>query len=347
MTPHCLLALGLFTGIAPQPEANLVDVHVHLNGIKRVRPKIVWDFPAAGDELVKMMDRLGIAKAIVMPPPASFDREAVYQYDALLPVIRSHPNRLFLAAGGDALNPMIVNTRADAVTAEIRSTFSSQAEQMIKDGAKAFGEMMVLHFSFSDKHPFEQVAGDHPLYLLLADIAAKHGVPIDLHMEAVPADQALPKKLVGRSANNPAQIGATLPGLERLLAHNRQAKIVWQHIGWDNTGHMTIALLRDLLKKHSNLFLALKAVQPEREAFRVSDNDVLDAQRQLRPGWLELFQEFPDRFVVGSDEFVHRAGQARMAGPPSLAETWRILDRLPPQLRASIGSANAGRIYGL
>ena len=36
---------------------------------------------------------------------------------------------------------------------------------------------------------------DHPLYLLLADIAAQHGVPIDLHMEAVPADDAFARGL--------------------------------------------------------------------------------------------------------------------------------------------------------
>ncbi len=27
---------------------------------------------------------------------------------------------------------------------------------------------------------------DHPLFLVLAEVAAKYGIPIDLHMEAVP-----------------------------------------------------------------------------------------------------------------------------------------------------------------
>ena len=53
-------------------------------------------------------------------------------------------------------------------------------------GAAGFGEMAAEHFSGGT--PYQFAPPDHPLFLLLADIAARHDVPIDQHMNAVPRD---------------------------------------------------------------------------------------------------------------------------------------------------------------
>ncbi len=229
---------------------------------------------------------------------------------------------------------------------KIRSDFEREAEEIARNGARAFGEMAALHFSFHETHPFEQVAPDHPLYVLLADIAARFDMAIDLHMEAVLEDQPLPKGLTGISPKNPATIHATIPAFERLLAHNRNARIVWQHIGWDNTGHMTPDLLRRLLNAHSNLFLAIKVVRTEREPFR-SGNNIVDSKLRILPDWLKLIGDYADRFVIGADEFVGPAGGADRRGPPSFEDTWSVLGQLRPELRARVGRENAARIYAL
>ena len=74
---------------------------------------------------------------------------------------------------------------------------------MIKDGALGFGEITALHLSFRRTHPFEETPPDHPLYVLLADIAARLGVPIDIHMEAVSGGTAVPGWIQKRSSLNP------------------------------------------------------------------------------------------------------------------------------------------------
>jgi hypothetical protein len=51
---------------------------------------------------------------------------------------------------------------------------------------------------------------------MLADIAAEHGVPIDLHMEAVPEDMALPAGL--KSPPNPPQLHANIAALQSHFA---------------------------------------------------------------------------------------------------------------------------------
>jgi predicted TIM-barrel fold metal-dependent hydrolase len=290
------------------------------------------------------MDRYSVAKALIMPPPRASDNLDPTEVQELLGVASRHPDRFFVAAGGDVLNPMIHECNASEATDEVLARFESEAERLVRLGIKAFGEMTALHLSFKANHPFEETSPDHPLFLLLADIAARHGIPIDLHMEAVPTDVPIP---AGFSGNNPSTLRANIPGLERLLTHNQNARIVWQHIGWDNTGQMTVKLLRRLLKTHPNLYLALRV---EERLFAMDrspmPNRIVDERWQIRQEWRAFFEEFPDRFVIGTDEFFGVPGRSRQA-PQSFEETWRILDQLPPALAAKIGRENAVRIYNL
>ena len=99
---------------------------------------------------------------------------------------------------------------------------------------------------------FESTPPDHPLFLVLADIAADNDMPIDLHMEAVPQDMPTPPRFALRGPN-PSNLKENISALERLLDHNPRPRIIWAHAGWDNTGERTVRLMRSLLAKHPNL----------------------------------------------------------------------------------------------
>ena len=102
--------------------------------------------------------------------------------------------------------------------------FRREAEAIVKAGAVGFGEIAAEHFSSGrGNHPYESTRPDHPLLLALADIAAEHDMPIDLHMEAVPQDMPFPGRRAGGA--NPENLKENISGLERLLAHNRNARI--------------------------------------------------------------------------------------------------------------------------
>ncbi len=212
--------------------------------------------------------------------------------------------------------------------------------ELLQQGAVGFGEMTALHFSFRSIHPFVEAPPDHPLFLLLADIAARNDVPIDLHIEAVPKDMATPRRFMFISPLNPPSLRENIGALERLLAHNRGARIVWDHIGWDNTGGLSPKLLRGLLERHSNLYLQLKVSTLPPATF--PEHDLLDSKGILRPQWLELIQSFPDRCVLGSDSFM-----ARPDFEEGMRRTGSLLKQLPPDLARKVGSENAIRIYRL
>lgn len=309
--------------------------------------KMIKDYEAAAANLISKMDKLGIEKAVIMPPPQSPNQPGGYTYEDLLGAVRKYPTRLALAAGGGELSPLITAANASNVTEETKEIFRQKVAEMIQDGAKAFGEMAALHYSFHSTHVFNQIPADHPLFLLLADLAAEYNVPIDLHMEAVLEDEPTSQALRRRSSNNPAVTKATIPGFERLLAHNRSAKIVWTHVGWDNTGHLTVELLRRLLTDHSNLYGAIKFVSQEYETFGLGNKIAKEPSLELDEGWLQLLRDFPDRFMVGADEFVGITGKTTRKGPPSLEDTWTLIAKLPEDIRAKVGRDNALRVYRL
>jgi hypothetical protein len=128
----------------------------------------------------------------------------------------------------------------------------------------------------------------------------------------------LPPRLASACAANPATLAANISAFERPLAHNREAKIVWQHLSWDNTGQLTLVLVRRLLAAYGNLDLTLRApvLPPGASGGRTPPNRITDMDGGIRSEWLDLMRDLPDRFIIGADDFiVSRA--ARQGGPSS------------------------------
>ncbi|OGF68015.1 MAG: hypothetical protein A2Y62_20460 [Candidatus Fischerbacteria bacterium RBG_13_37_8] len=345
-------------------ENEYVDVHIHLdpmalqkegfsftkrsnNPRKSNEEKI--DYKDLGKNIISIMDKMGVERAMLMPPPQVPSQQGIkYTYATCLSVIKYYPDRLLLGGGGDNLNPLIYQYGREEITQEIRAQFRKEAEKLVKAGIKVFGEMAALHLSMQEHHIFSQVDPDHPLFLLLADIAAEHNIPIDLHMEAVPEDILMPEAILKISSRNPKKLKANISGLENLLKHNRKAKIVWQHIGWDNIGFMTIERLTGLLKKHSNLYLAIRVEyrQMQMDKSGKMANRIVDDNWKIYPEWVKFMTDFSDRIVVGSDDFM---GMIKQQARPkdSFKETWRIMEQLPEEIARKIGRSNAVRIYNL
>jgi hypothetical protein len=248
------------------------------------------------------MDGLGVKKTLIMPPPFPPDFLRTYDYTELVEATKKYPERFAVLAGGGSLNPMIHSISPEEVTSDIRDSFEQTAMSIIDDGAVGFGELTAEHFSLDTGHPYISSSPDHPLFLLLADIAGRRNVPIDIHMEAVPQDMPFPEELSGPP--NPATLRENIAAFERLLSHSGDARIIWAHAGWDNTGYRTVALMRQLLQRHPNLYMSIKiqrSLHPE--------NAPLDEKGEIRSEWMDLLRSFPDRFLIGSDMFYGVTGE--------------------------------------
>lgn len=337
------------TGTRPRPHGKIghlrfIDVHNHL--LIHYGPPSSGQMDTEGAARVALaeMERAGMSRMIILPPPFSPDHPGRYTYEALLPAVRNYPDRFSFMGGGGTLNPLIQQAVRDGtVTSALRAKFEKTAAAILAQGGVGFGEITAEHLSFDPQHPYEWAPPDHPLFLLLSDIAGRHGVVIDLHMEAVPEDMELPKRRRLQSPNNPRLLRENIRGLERLLAHNRTAKIIWAHAGWCNTGRRTASLTAQLLERHSNLYMSFK-LRPD----SLEETRPLTEDRRMKPEWLDLIRAYPDRFLIGSDRFFSTPkGQGRSGGPREGPGAERLLPLLPPELAQKVGVENAVRTFKL
>ena len=325
--------------MANTENVSIIDSHVHLDVNAGRRP----DYAGAAETALQTMEQFGIETAVIMSPPLPPAHPRPQDYRELLGVAKKFPGKFVVLAGGATLNPMIQEAgQQNEIDGPLRERFLETAETMLAQGAAGFGEITALHFSFNSTHPFEMVRPDHPLFLLLSDIAGRRGVTIDLHMEAVAEEMAVAQDLRDRSASNPARVPANIHAFERLLAHNRKATIIWQHAGWDNTGARSARLMGRLLDDHSNLFLGLK-MSPT-SLFK--ENDPIQRGAGLKPDWRALIAAHPDRFVLGSDYFAPAPGFNRRR-PPNLQPGLRIIELLPYGIKRKVAYENAQRLYRL
>lgn len=332
----CLLAVW-GAGVAAQ-DISWIDVHTHFQVAKGILPA------GAAEGAVDSMNRLGIERSLLMPPPQPDARQrGFHDLDDLQSAVRAHPGR-FALLGGSALNAMVHQTPAGAVDDAVKARFRQQALDYVKQGAVGFGEIALLHLSLpamGATHPYESVPGDHPLLLLLADIAAEQQRPVDLHFDLVPEDMPLPEALRA-NASNPERLEANAEPFKRLLAHNPKAVIIWSHVGFEPLLTRHPERVRQMLQAFPNLYMSFRL---NRSAPRPAA--ALDPAGRIKPQWLALVSEFPDRFMLGSDAFYGPAGSERGATDEGLQNLRSLLAQLPPDVARQVGRDNAIRLYRL
>ena len=89
-------------------------------------------------------------------------------------------------------------------------------------------------------------------------------------------------------------------------------------------------------KDHPNLYMEIK-YDP---GFPGKDPPIVD--EKLKPEWLRLYSDFPDRFIIGSDQHFDPPATAPLARAQQNA---LLLNQLPPDLRKKVAAENALRIY--
>jgi hypothetical protein len=327
---------------AQKPPVPWIDVHIHLTapgaaGLSRMAQT------AAAE-----MSRYGIAQSLVMPTPL-----APFQYRDFIEAMKQLPQGLAFLGGSSNLNPIIHDTPPDGVTGDIRKKFVALAEQVLDDGARGFGEMAALHFSLAEGHKYMRADPDHPLFLALAEVAGRRNVVIDLHLDPIIGTSPLATGL--KSPPNPKSVADNVKAFERLLAHDRRAKIVWAHGGMDPFGGMTPQLIGRLMDAHPNLYMSLRVAPPPMSVtpLGLHIRNKLMNEQGLDPGWLALLKRHGDRFVLGTDSFFVVEGGvspvgAFVAGNESkYLATNLFLSSLPRDLARKIASENAERLYRL
>ena len=330
-----LVLCGAATGTIAA-DRPIIDTHAHIELQSLTGATI--------EATVERMRKFGITHTILMSPPRPPGSRFGYEADDLRGLTDRYAGRFSVAGGGGGLNAHIGDANPQSVTDADRGRFRERAQALARNkDIVGFGEITVSHLSLrgmGEQHAYQASPPDHPLMLVLADVAASLKLPIDLHIDLVPEDMDLPK-FPNLNPSNPARLQGNQAAFERLLAYNRDAKIIWAHAGNDPLRTRNPQVQRGLLERHPNLYMSVRlTVGAPPPSF------ALDGELKLKPFWLELFKAFPERFVLGSDVF-HGVGVQRGPQEGALANFRILLDQLPPELADNIAYRNAQRLFNL
>lgn len=191
---------------------------------------------------------------------------------------------------------------------------SELAPDLIVPGLRPYRRRGELNTWFTDDAALAYVEG-----LLKKNKYASIG---EFHLYGKNADLPIPRRIVELAAEHNLILHAhsDADAVERLLAQDPTVKVLWAHSGFDSPGDIA-----SMLKKHDRLWADL--------AFRSE----VGSGGQLSEEWIELFTQFPDRMMLGTDTYTPE----RMYFIPDHAENARAwLTSLPDELASKVAWKN-------
>lgn len=154
----------------------------------------------------------------------------------------------------------------------------------------ALGEFEARHYVSSTNNRDIHTPVDSPGMQSIFALSSESGIPFLLHHEA--EDNLLPE-------------------LERMLVKYPNATVIWCHVGRNRNPNTwirfkSVSTVREYLNKYPNLYFDLVASKPgsKFEPTGYTDAILYKFATQgpiLAPEWKDLFEEFPDRFLIGAD----------------------------------------------
>lgn len=151
----------------------------------------------------------------------------------------------------------------------------------------------------------------------------------EFHISGRAADTEVVKNVVNFAVANNLYLHAHADdeAVEILMRHNPRAQIIWAHTGFGLSADRVAALL----SKYPKLWGEL--------SYR---SGITDGGGKLTAEWRELFEKFPDRFLLGSDTWISE----RWASYGDIMAGYRAwLNQLPPNIAAQIANGNAKALF--
>lgn len=177
---------------------------------------------------------------------------------------------------------------------------------------KGIGEISAAHFP-SPGLPEADYDPSSPLMRGILDLARKYKVPVMVHVEIT-----------------------RMRELSVLLDAYPDVPVIWAH-----GGYTPLFLARRMIERHPNLIYELSARTWPRHP-RAPDYTILKDGAEVWPEWLRLIEEYPMRFLVGTDAS-HRSLESENMKHASVQN---FLRQLSPGTRDKVARDNLLAVVG-
>jgi hypothetical protein len=299
----------------------IVDFHTHLNG----------DMEAG--RLLDLMDRTGVRSMVLMARYYANPQDAGYGSDSqAIGFARSHKGRFvpFVAGQRGELGQLSRHTWENP---EAAGWYLREAEEKLQSGELfGLGEYILFHHAY-DLGGWGQIGNevrlpaDSPLMQRIAALGAKYQVPVLFHLEAEPeqSEQAA-----------------------RLFEAHPDTTFIWAH----NCGRASADRIRQLLGRFPRLMCDLGGMMvtpSDRGGYgrywpkHTPYIHLVQADGgKVYPEMLRLFEDFSDRFLLGTDT----AHTPALRFYEERIEAFRqMLSQMSPATAKRIAYENAERLF--
>lgn len=179
---------------------------------------------------------------------------------------------------------------------------------------EGIGEVLTRHNYLSHLTGGEQARADHPALDPVYELAAEKHLPVSLHSDFGPP-----------SLHEPLY----LHELENALKKHPRTHIFWAHAGFARNMQIpgAVAIYRRLLTTYPNLSIDLAG------SFFAP---VVVPGGKADKEFVNLIEEFPDRFILGTDKVGHFGKEYE----ERVVQTYILLDALKPETAAKVAREN-------
>lgn len=317
LTVGCMAPISGYLETMP-----LFDAHNHLNRDE------------SAEMLIKWMEEAGVRRMVLVPRHYTSDGWATDEM--ALSYAQRFPDRFIPFIGGQRFDLW----EADAWRGD---SFFLEAKPKAESGQfGGLGEFIILHYTYTKyvSTTRQDLSGDvrlplnTPLMNRIFELGQKTGLPVLIHAEAEPA---------------------MTEEMRYMLREWPETKVIWAH----NCGRASASQVAEFLTEFKQLTCDLagmavpsynpfgwgifntRAGQDYRPNSHVTPIQGIDGK--INPSMRDLFERFPDRFMIGTD-IAHPFAYSRYKDV--VLAFRRLLSQLSPETARKIGHDNAERIFG-
>jgi hypothetical protein len=294
------------------------DTHTHL-------------FPVHDLKVVtEAMDLAQVGRLVLLPTPNSGRAPGTSTILGQMDLLRRNSKGAVLVmCGSDYLTPWMQSAaELGSVPDDIDRQMARLARDLKSGACAGVGEIGFRHYDKTGQQLAIDLPAGYPPLLAIAETAAKSNAPLDLHAE--PAEP--------RGTRHDAEVFGTIGAM---FARSPNLRLIGSHTAMTNARNA-----RALLAAFPTLTMNVNFGKHTSSVDWRNLEGVTDDRRQLYADWAALFEEMPDRFMVGTDFFFGRGGDVPKEYERRIRHVRRVLGSLDPVAARRIAFENAARVFG-
>lgn len=268
----------------------LIDTHAHLYPPPVNQRSINQIDRRALEKIIKIIQDAGVETIIVMPTPNDGIRPNQEMGVVRRQVARELNSRtITLFFGSNYITNWLDQAFRSGYEQSELNTILERIDQESQDFI-GLGELSFYHFDkgYGKKQHVIKFPPNFEPFMKILDLAAKKGLWVDLHAEPVTKQ--------GRSFEN-----ETFGGIELILKRNPDLKLIYSHTAMTNVSNA-----RQILKIFPQVMMNIK-LEPKHDRWGHL-GPVVNTDGEIYKDWAILFEEMPERFMVGTDFHFDRKG---------------------------------------